>query len=386
MTLMLPAVPPTARSITGVAQDLLDAIGSPRDADPPVNRGEAEPLPAVRSAVLVVIDGLGAAQLRAHAGHARTLASAMTKRDVAFSVFPSTTASALTSLVTGVAPGRHGLVGYRVLDRERGRLVNQLSGWEQERIDPASWQREPTVFERARALGHPVHAVGLPAYARSGFSAATLRGADFHAAKSGADRVALALGLAEENDGALVYCYLPEADKAGHRDGVASAEWGAALEDIDAALSVPVPRGVGVLVTADHGMVDVPRHRHLIVDESGPMRDGVAHIGGEPRMLHVYLDDPDRLGSARSAWAAGTEGAADVLTRDEAIAGGLFGSEVTADAAARIGDLVIPARGTWALYDGAAEDQKAQDMVGQHGSLTPEELRVPLLRMGAFAR
>ncbi|WP_295010774.1 alkaline phosphatase family protein [uncultured Microbacterium sp.] len=372
---MLPAIPPGTRSVTGVAHDLLAALDGRSALGAPA-----------RSVVLVVIDGLGAIQLRAHAGHARTLAGAMAKKDVISTVFPSTTAAALTSLLTGADPGRHGLVGYAVRDPATGTVVNQLSGWESAGVDGSAWQAEPTVFERARAAGRPAFAVGLPEYAHSGFSAATLRGAEFRGGRSAVERVALALALAEENDGALVYCYLPEADKAGHRHGVDSGAWVAALEDLDAALTVRIPDGVGVLVTADHGMVDVPVHRHLVIDERSPLQRGVALIAGEPRMLHVYLDDPADVLQVAEEWIRGTEGAADVLTRDQATAGGLYGPEVTPEAASRIGDLVVPARGQWALYDGAAEDQRSQGMIGQHGALTPEELRVPLLRLGAFAR
>lgn len=375
MSLMLPAIPPVSRSITGVAHDLLAALN-----------GTAAGLPAARSVVLVVIDGLGAIQLRGHAGHARRLSAALVKQDVRSTVFPSTTASALTSLLTGADPGRHGLVGYRIRDPRTHALVNQLSGWEEAGVDPSAWQAEPTMFERARAQGRPAYAVGLPAYAHSGFSAATLRGADFVSERSAADRVARALALAEEHEGALVYCYLPEVDKAGHKHGVASAEWVAALEDLDAALPARIPPGIGVIVTADHGMVDVPKHRHLIIEEGSALQQGVAAIAGEPRMLHVYVDDAARRGEVAAVWRAGTEGAADVFTRDEAVQAGLFGTEVSAAASGRIGDLVVSARGVWALYDGAAEDQRSQGMIGQHGALSPEERRVPVLRFGAFAR
>lgn len=374
MTLMLPAIPPSPRSITGVAHDLFGAL-----------EGSAETLPRVRSAVLVVMDGLGAIPLRAHAGHARRLTGAMAKKDVLSSVFPSTTAAALTSLLTGVDPGRHGLVGYEVRDPGTGVIVNQLAGWEKAKADPLQWQPVPTVFETATAAGRPAFAVGLAEYARSGFSGATLRGAQFRSAKTAAERVALALSLAEEYEGALVYCYLPEADKAGHKHGMASAAWVAALEELDAAIPVAMPVGVGVLVTADHGMVDVPRTRHLIIEEHSPLQRGVAAIAGEPRMLHVYLEDPALVDEAAAAWAAGVDGAADVLTRAQAVQSGLFGASPTAEATSRIGDLVVPARGRWALYDATA-DPRSQGMIGQHGSLSPEELRVPLIRLGAFAR
>lgn len=370
---MLPSESPGTRSVVGVARDVFGAL-----------RGASDVLPRAQSAVLVVIDGLGAITLRAHAGHARALTGGMAKRDLAHSVFPSTTAAALTSIVTGVWPGEHGLVGYRVLDPGRDVLVNQLSGWETDGIDPLTWQPVPTIFERAVALGHESFAVGLAAYARSGFTRATLRGAEFVAAATPAARVEAAYDLALRHPGSLVYCYLPEVDKAGHKHGVDSPEWVAALEDVDAAMAARVPPGVGVAVTSDHGMVDVPVNRQLVLDEEH--LHGVRHIGGEPRMLHVYLEPDASSDAVVARWRADLEGVADVFTRDEAITLGMFGPTVTDSASSRTGDLLAVARGAWAIYDGTAADQRGRGMVGQHGALTPEEQRVPLIRLGAFSR
>ncbi|MFD5225544.1 alkaline phosphatase family protein [Microbacterium sp. NPDC058342] len=375
MSLMLPSGLESTRSIAGVAPQLLAAIDGAR-AD----------LPAVRSAVLVVVDGLGAIPLRAHAGHARTLAPRMSKKDIAAAVFPTTTAAALTSLLTGVAPGVHGMVGYRVLDPAQDRLVNQLSEWESAGVDPLTWQGAPTVFEQACAGGHPAFAVGLKEYADSGFSRATLRGAEFRSARSVGERVELAWELAAAHEGALVYCYLPEVDKAGHKHGVASGSWVAALEDIDAALARRVPDGVGVLVTADHGMVDVPSHRQLLLEAKDGWHDGIRHIGGEPRMLHVYTEPDTEPAGILARWRRDLQGFADVISRVEAIDAGLFGPLVTDAARARIGDILVIARSNVAVYDGEADDQRGRGMVGQHGGLTPEEWRVPFIRMGAFAR
>lgn len=358
-----------------MADDLIAALDGP-----------AGQLGRARSAVLVVIDGLGAIQLRGHAGHARHLTAGLGKKDVAYSVFPTTTAAALTSTLTGVDPGVHGLVGYQVLDRSRDISVNLLSGWESDGIDPLTWQPQPTIFERAVERGHAAYAVGVAAYARSGFTKATLRGAEFVAAKTPAERVAIAYQLAADTPGALVYCYLPEADKAGHKHGVDSVEWITALEDIDAALSLAPPPQVGVLITADHGMIDVPAHRHIVLEEGDPRLDGVRHIAGEPRMLHVYLEPDARADAVLDRWRHDSIGDADVLSSIEAQSAGLFGTRVTDDAVSRIGDLLVIARGNRAFYDGTAADQRARGMVGQHGGLTPEERQVPYIRRGAFIR
>jgi len=369
---MLPVPPPTARSLTAIAPDLIGAVTGGSD------------LGVATSAVLFVIDGLGADLLRAHTGHARRLSQGFTKKATARTVFPSTTAAALTSMLTGVRPGEHGLVGYRVLDPSQDRLVNQLSGWEQDGIVPETWQRADTLFQRATDAGVEAFAVGPGEYAGSGFSRAILRGATYVAAESPADRVVRAVDLAASGGRRIVYCYLPEVDKVGHKRGVDSDAWLHALEEIDGAFAPPMPAGVGGLITADHGMVDVPKHRHVLLERGDRRLDGVRHLGGEPRMLHLYLEPGVDVDATAEVWAADSADAAWVMTRTEAIAAGLFGA-VTADVVPRIGDVLVAARGRWAFYDDRLADKRSQAMVGQHGSLTDEETTVPYIRTGAFA-
>ena len=142
---MLPVTDDTAPRLAGVLASSLAAVAG----DSPEASVSFE-LPRVRAAVVVLVDGLGVANVRSRAGHARFLATRMGKRDVIRTVFPSTTAAAIASFATGAAPGEHGLVGYRVLEPGRDVLVNQLNGWEQGLL-PEGWQRSGTLFERAAA-------------------------------------------------------------------------------------------------------------------------------------------------------------------------------------------------------------------------------------------
>ncbi|MGI6878271.1 alkaline phosphatase family protein [Microbacterium sp. gxy059] len=376
MTSILPTGPASARELAGVAPAMLRSLS-----------GEGD-LPEVRSAILFVVDGLGAIALRAHRAHARFLGQAMAKKDVARSVFPSTTAAALTTLLTGADPGAHGLVGYRVLDPDRDVLANQLNGYERDGLDAEAWQLAPTIFERAAEMGATPYAVSAKRYEATGFTRAVLRGADVVGEDDPAARVRLACAIAAQSPGAFVYCYLPELDQAGHPHGVDSDAWRAALEQIDQALSAvrTLPGGVGAIATSDHGMVDVPRHRHVLLQEGDPRLAGVRHLGGEPRLLHVYAEEGVDAAALADVWRASSGAAADVVTRDEAIEAGLFGARVDPRVRVRIGDVLVAARGLWAFYDDRLRDKAPQRMIGQHGSVTPEETIVPFVRIGAYAR
>ncbi|CDK00737.1 Type I phosphodiesterase/nucleotide pyrophosphatase [Microbacterium sp. C448] len=377
MSLMLPAEPAHARSLTALVPDVVASLTS--------SSGTAT-LPSARSAIMVVIDGLGAANLAARAGHGRFLTSAMRKKDVARSVFPTTTAAALTSLMTGSDPGAHGIVGYRVRVPGTDVLANQLTGWESDGLDPAVWQRRPTLFETAASVGVEGFVVSREEYRHSGFTRAAFRGSTFDSAASFADRLALALEHATAGENRLVYAYAPELDSAGHRYGWESDEWIAALEEADGAvrsLASGLPADIGVLVTADHGMVDVPRTGHILLREGDDLVDGVAAIAGEPRMLHLYAE-PGHEESMLERWRASESSRSWVFSRDEAVAAGLFG-EVDAGVLPRIGDVLVAARGRVAYYDDRLTDKASQRMIGQHGSLTSAERIVPLIRLGAYA-
>jgi len=375
MSLSLPADPPHARSLTGVATESIAAL-----------TGESDWFAPARSVVICVVDGLGALNLSARKGHARFLASLTTKRDVARTVFPSTTAAALTSLLTGTPPGQHGIVGYRLRIPGTDLLPNQLKGWETDGLDPETWQREEPLMQRESRRGRPCFVVSRPEYVGTGFTEATLRGAEFVSAVDLAERAAIAADLAARHSGALVYLYAPDLDSVGHKLGWESESWSATLETVDAAarrLSEALPADVGALVTADHGMVDVPRHRQLLLTADSPLVDGVAGIGGEPRMLHLYTD-AGRADEVHAEWLASESARSWVMTRDEAVDAGLFGPVAEA-VRERIGDVVVAARSAVAYYDDRLTDKGPQKMVGQHGSLTAEERVVPLLRLGAFA-
>jgi hypothetical protein len=344
-------------------------------------------LAASHRIVVVLVDGLGAGALRARAGHARTLTAAA--GGSIDTVFPTTTAAALASLTTGVSPGQHGLVGYSVLDADNDRVVNQLSGWD-DRLDPATWQRRQTLFERAVEDGYSAVVVGPGRYADSGFTRAVLRGAEYRPAASIADRFELAASwLREPGPAGILYLYIPELDSIAHAAGWESSEWTDRLEVVDGEvrrLVTGLKSTDGVLVTADHGIVDIPVSSHLLIDSAPELLDGIRHVAGEPRCLQLYFE-PDLSDVARDAvverWIDAESGRAWVATRAEAIAGNWFGV-VDFAVAPRIGDILVAARKNVAYYDGRTADKHSLAMIGQHGSWSPAELQIPLLRFGAF--
>lgn len=330
----------------------------------------------VRRAVVVLIDGLGYDLLRERSGHAPFLRSQLQRAQVLTTGFPSTTATSLGSFGSGATPGQTSMLGYSVREPATGEIANLVS-WQGVET---SLQPHPTVFESLAEQGITSANVGLVRFAESGLTGAALRGAKYVGCDRTSDRVDAALTALQ--DSSLVYLYWGEVDKAGHQYGWRSEEWSAQLEVVDGSLrdlARRLPKDTVLLITADHGMVDVAPEQAWEVTEHPALLQDVALISGEPRASHLHLAsdaDPDQV-AAR--WQETLQDSALVLTSDAAISTGLFGPEVSELSRRILGDLVVLARDRTVILDARTQTPAARSLPGVHGSLTSAEARVPLI-------
>ncbi|HEY0117820.1 MAG TPA: alkaline phosphatase family protein [Cellulomonas sp.] len=335
-------------------------------------------LPFADRACIVLVDGLGHANLAERAGHAPFLRSLLAGSTPLTTTFPSTTATALGSFGTGLRPGETGLLGYTVRDPGTGRLGTTVS-WT-DLPDPEVWQPAPSVPERMVAAGVAVTSVGPRRFEGSGLTRAALRGPAYRGADSPDDRVAAVVDALRRPG--VAYLYWGDVDKTGHKSGWGSWQWGDALAGVDASLGVlarRLPRGTVLAITADHGMVDHdPSQRWDATTDPVLSRD-VELVAGEPRALHVHLRPGTRADEVRDRWRDRLGDAAVVVTREQAVADGWFGPVVREQMAPVIGDLVVAMRGRATVVDSRTQTAESIALVGVHGSLTPTEMMVPWL-------
>jgi hypothetical protein len=360
-------------SLADVLPAALTALGFPGERPGP------DLAPTSRVAVLLV-DGLGTTALRAHAHLAPFLTSllAAPASTAITTVFPSTTPIALTSLGTGLTPGEHGITGLMVRLAD-GRLVNMLAMPAE--IDLAVLQPRPTVFERATAAGVAVTRVGPAPFATEGLTAAGLRGGDYIAAETARERVTATAAAVRRGERALVYAYYGALDSTGHRFGLDSPQWRAELAHIDGMvrrLALLMPPGSTLLVTSDHGMVDVPETNRWDVATTPALSAGVVAVSGDLRGVQVHAE-PGATEDVRAAWAETLGDACWVLPQEEAVAAGFYGPVVEPFVRARLGDLLALARCNHAVVDSRVLPPAILGLIGMHGALTDDELGVPLL-------
>ena len=342
-----------------------------------------EPAPRV---VVLVIDGLGWNQLRASAAEAPFLATMDGHPLVAG--FPTTTAASLGSLCVGVLPGAHGLVGYTTRFDGQTEPVNWLR-WTTAyshvdllgELPPEMVQPQPTVFERAELAGVDVSVV-LPAMFRGGgLTRAIQRGGTFVPVYTTADMVTAVVDAIDGPKPSLAYCYISDLDTVSHVRGCRSRAWRVQLALIDHVMSMMadrLPPDARLIVTADHGMVDVADADKIDYDAEPVLSEGVEMIAGEARVRYVHVV-PGELDAVRARWQRRLGDQTLVVSRAEAVEEGWFGPVVRADVAGRIGDLIAVATDPVAVVRSEAERRLAR-LRGFHGARTEDETLVPLLR------
>ena len=337
--------------------------------------------PAARTAdqvVLLVLDGLGWEQLRARPHLAPTLSSAAGVERPITSIAPTTTAAALTSITTGTPPSRHGILGYRLAEGDQ--ILNMLR-WTlgpaaadaRQAVPATAYQQQPPFAGSPQ----PVPVVSKADFGGTGFTAAHLGDApmlDYRVPSSLPVEVSQALGTGAP----LVYAYYDGIDRVAHAHGL-GAHYDAELRATDrlvAEIVSDLPSGAVVVVTADHGQIDVGAAVEVLGRDAMAL---VRFFSGEGRFRWLHA----RPGAAADLLALAAEryGATTwVRSRDQVVDEGWFGGPLTARFAERLGDVVLAPHAAIAFADPA--DTGENRLRARHGSLTPDEMLVPLLALG----
>ncbi|RCS78615.1 alkaline phosphatase family protein [Brachybacterium alimentarium] len=355
----------------GARPGLLDIIG-PLATDPRPGRD-----------VVVLLDGVGAGLLARHRALTPTLRGLEDRTTRVRTVSPSTTAAAMVSLHTGLPPLVHGVLGYLTHDPSSGRPLNQITG--DSTVDPEAWMPEEIPVERGTRRAVQV----APAkHARSHLSRVAYRGWDFLGHGRG-DRVeAVRTALHRAGPDGLVHLHVDDVDHAGHRYGIDSDQWRAALADVDALVGTllrRLPRGTRIHLTADHGMVDTSPGMTVDLADHPHLQRLASSIAGEARALALRAVEGQGAAEELASGLRDLMGPrAMVLRRDEMLEVGLLapaGTALSERVEARLPDVLVLGRDRWTVDDFSQRPPSARSMVGVHGSLTKAESIVPLVRV-----
>lgn len=321
------------------------------------------------SIVLLVLDGLGWMALDEHRARLPMITSM--QGQAVTTVVPSTTGAALTSITTGLAPAQHGVVGYRM--RVEGGILNVLR-W---KLAGEPRAPEPVDVQPHRAFGGAqVPVVTRQEFSNGGFTGAHMRGSPIHGWRTASTLVEHCRVLVERGE-RLVYAYYDGVDQVAHTQGIHDRYFEAELEATDRIVTELVhelPSRVALVITSDHGQVHFGLEGWRSLD---PLAGLVAAYAGDGRFRSLHA----RPGAGGELLAAAREHYDDVawvFTREQLCEDGWLGPQPPSRAVRRrIGDVVLAAREPVAFAD--PTHQRETGMLAGHGSLTPDEMLVPLL-------
>jgi hypothetical protein len=372
--------------LVNLMASVLGAFGA-RPDHPELRLLPAGELAAARNVVLLLVDGLGYHYLERHAAAGGALRRHL--RGTMTSVFPSTTATAITALHTGFSPRQHGLTGWFTWLAEAGGVAAVLPFRRRDGgaplaelgVDPGQVFVGPPLFER---LDGESWVISPRAIIDSDYSRVHCGGA--RRVPYGALEELFGLAAAavrQSRRRAYVYAYLPDFDALAHARGVGSPECLAVLRRVEtgfeALLGALAGTGTTVIVTADHGFIDtVPERRLDLADFPGlaELLDGP--LWGEPRAAYCRAL-PGRAEELARRAARALAGAARVYPSGKLLADGWFGRGATHPRfAERIGDFTLVMEQDYALRDWLPEEKRIVQ-VGVHGGVSEAEMRVPLV-------
>lgn len=332
-----------------------------------------QPLQEAERIVLLVIDGLGYEQLQRHAHIAPNLMSLVGGSIT--TIAPSTTASALTSLVTGASPAEHGIVGYRMDMGDS--IMNSLRWWSDTR-DLRKVHPPATVQPIPPFVGMTIPVVSRAELEGSAFTEAHLRGSRPCGWRAASSIVAQCANLISSGE-KFVYAYYDGIDKIAHERGfgayydseIAATDW------LVGSLLDTLPSGTTLAITADHGQVQVDDN---LVHLSDDIKASLHHQSGEGRFRWLHA----KRGQEFDLLQIATDSYSDiawVASRDQVIEeawlGPARGGRIADQVKRRLGDVaLVPFTAT--TFDDPL-DSGPFSLVCRHGSLTADEMFVPFL-------
>lgn len=338
-------------------------------------------LAGVRRVGVLLVDGLGYHLLPRAANHGATLADVLAGRlgtlDELSCTFPSTTPTSLVTLGTGELPGTHGILGFTVNVPGTDRVLTHIT-WADD-PQPVRWQPVPSLFTRAAAAGVRTAVVSRPEFVGSGLTVAAY-GRPRYVGAARSEELAAGM-LAELASGpGLVYGYHPTLDTMAHLHGIASEQWARAAGSVDrliARIVAGLPPDAALLVTADHGALDVPATSRVDLSDDARLAAGLRLVAGEPRVRYLHTV-PGATLDVLDTWRGVLGDRAVVLLREDAVARGLFGP-VPAEHVGRIGDVVVVCEADTVVLARGHEPDTVANLVAYHGSWTPAEMAIPLI-------
>ncbi len=376
-------LPDYKNSIVNLMSSISQALGDEsRYSELSILRSDA--LSGKKNIILMVLDGLGYEYFKRNSSLLKgNLRGRMT------SVFPPTTAAAITTFLTGVAPQQHAFTGWYVHLKEVGAVATILPFMA--RIGGGPFTTHGVKVREILTVGSLSERIKASCYVvqpnkilHSSFSAACTK----HSQRSGYANFGGFLRqvkriIRSHPRRKYIYAYWPEFDTICHKYGVASNKARKHFQEMEkgiAALAFSLRKTNTILiVTADHGLIDTPREKVLRLEDHPRLKDCLTlPFCGDARTIYCYVH-PAKVKPFESYVKKKLSKFCWLYKSQELIDHDFYGLfPPNPKLIERIGDYVLIMKENYVFKD-SLSGQKKRYHVGNHGGVSKEEMYVPLL-------
>lgn len=353
----------------------------------PLEGLDTAPLSGARNLYYLVLDGLGLAQLRRHldAGQGQRFFAAHPHRGIT-TVFPATTAAAITTFDTGASPTEHGILSWFLHLPDLGVASTVLRTTS--RIGAPLF---PEGFDLRAYYDIPSHVqtvdgpLGLLSWGDIPYVPFGKTGTQWGYKDAYGDLEGLVASVASfdaAHEGGLSYVYWPRYDGLCHELGCLSPEVTEHFDLLDQTLAKLVDTLAGsgstVCVLADHGLVDVePENCHDLADIPGLVDCLAVAPTGDQRQVSAFVR-PGRVERFLERVRTHLGEACVCMPGEDLLEMGAFGPGTPHRALAnRLGDYVLLARDGHALIHTPPGFERFYQR-GSHGGMSGPEIQIPL--------
>ena len=391
--------------LSSVPNTVLSLFGC-KTSRPTIPRGAIQADGEQQNVVLFVADGLGYFDVKEQLRDGKLFQAAEANGSLLpiTTVFPSTTAAALTTISTGLTPQEHCLPEWFVYMKEVEKVIVTLqfsAVGEKGRdsllgqMSPRSLFSGPTINPALRRKGVDVVCFVSGGLVRTVYSKLSHASSEMVPYITSSDLFAsLRRRIEKARRPTFFYVYWSDVDTIGHAYGPATDESASEVSllshlvktELVDRLSAAAAKRTTLILTADHGQIRVDPKSVTYLNKLTPVVRSLQTSPsgrrippwGSARDMYLAVVD-ERLSQVRSYLAGELGRKAVVLRTKEGIDARLFGiNKPRPKFLDRVGNLmVLPRKRNLVWYRYSREDRF--DLRGHHGGMHPREMLIPLV-------
>jgi len=385
--------PDYKNSIVNLVSSILN-VYAVNTEHPPLKQLEIDSMRKRQNIILLILDGFGVNLLNKFTSSSKFLAKNYVSPIT--SVFPSTTSAAITSIISGKTPWEHGAIGWTLYFKEFAKNIDFLPNWDSITTTTQDTDKyNITDFVGAKNIFSQI-SENSPDVQQYYFTHKELSQSSNTIHNAGSAKIIPyskhhqlydkinKLVQTKNSERKFIFAYSSSPDKIEHQKGVYGVDVEEHIRETDTALEALCSKLAGsnttIMITADHGLIDVNKYSYVNEDEK--LFDSlILPTFPEPRFISFFVKK-HKMKQFEEAFRK-YENEFLLFDREEFIKHKLLGTgKMHPKIDDFVGDYLAIAISDSAMKSIYLQNGKwEKEFLAHHSGLTEDEMLVPLIKI-----